>query len=390
MNKKSKTIITIVLFALVAILFLPIVGASFLFLSFENLPLVFIVLPFLLIALIFMLIWFKKERTFLIVFFSIVSVFSLFSLSFLGIYVYKKIYIPSITIKEKPNGNVYEFLPFEENSLVAKLEEESSLKLNDAIPVLDGATALFPVYSSFARACFPKDRCTLNEEGSALFYRNTVGSYNALIDGDADLIFCAAPSKEQVEYAQSKNLSLKLTAIGKEAFVFFVNKANPIDSISSRDLRKIYSGEIKNWKELGGPDLKIKAFQRAKNSGSQSTLEKFMGDIPLMKAPSDERIDFMGGIVEQVQNYQNRRNSIGFSFRYFINEMQNAKDVKIIKVDGVAPTVENIKNGSYPLASYFYAISTEKSKNVEALLNWILSEQGQYLIEKTGYVGLQK
>ena len=115
-----------------------------------------------------------------------------------------------------------------------------------------------------------------------------------------------------------------------------------------------------------------------------------MGDIPLMKAPSDERIDFMGGIVEQVQNYQNRRNSIGFSFRYFINEMQNAKDVKIIKVDGVAPTVENIKNGSYPLTSYFYAISTEKSKNVEALLNWILSEQGQYLIEKTGYVGLQK
>ena len=91
-----------------------------------------------------MLIWFKKERTFLIVFFSVISVFSLFSLSFLGVYVYKKIYIPSITIKEKPNGNVYEFLPFEENSLVAKLEEESSLKLNDAIPVLDGATALFP------------------------------------------------------------------------------------------------------------------------------------------------------------------------------------------------------------------------------------------------------
>lgn len=388
MDKKLKPILTIIFTVFLCIVIMPLSFGFFILLVLSNYPILFIALPILFAVIIFMLIWWNTNKSYRITFFTLLASFTILLFSCGGFFIYKLLYLPSITVHEKPNGNVYDFLPFEKNSLVAKLEEESSLQLKENIPVIDGATALFPIYSAFARACFPEAVCELNEENSSLKYTNTVGAYEELIDGTRDIIFCAGPSIKQIEAACEKGLTLHCTPIGKEAFVFFVNAKNPIDSLRASDIRKIYSGEITNWKELGGADEKIKAFQRAENSGSQTALERFMGTVPLQKAPSEEVSNFMGGIVERVQDYRNNRGAIGYSFRYFVNEMQEAKHIKLLKIDGVAPTVETIKNGTYPLANYFYAVTTENSKNVLPFLDWILSPQGQYLIEKTGYVGL--
>ena len=98
----------------------------------------------------------------------------------------------------------------------------------------------------------------------------THDSYINLIYDEVDLIFCAAPSDEEIEEARTNNRELILTPIGKEAFVFFVNSKNKIDNLSKENIKDIYTVKINNWKVLGGDNMKIKAYQRNKYSGSQS------------------------------------------------------------------------------------------------------------------------
>ncbi len=136
---------------------------------------------------------------------------------------------------------------------------------------------------------------------------------NSLIDGKADIIFCAKPSEDQIKKAEEKGLTFNMTPIGKEAFVFFVNKRNPISNLEAEQIRGIYSGRIINWSLLGGKNLPIKVYQRPQNSGSQTMLES--------------------------------------------------------------------------ISDFFYAITANtQNQNVSKFIDWILSAQGQYLVEKTGYV----
>jgi len=174
--------------------------------------------------------------------------------------------------------------------------------------------------------------------------------------------------------------------IGREAFVFIVNKDNPLDSITVDQIKGVYSGQITDWSQLGvdgvGP---IVAYQRPKNSGSQTALEALMGDTPLMEAPKGVVAWDMGDIVDTVE-YRNLPNAIGYSFRFFCTDMMGS-EVKLLAVDGVEPTEANIRNGSYPITSTVYAIRLKgnDNPNVVALLDWIKSPQGMELVEKSGY-----
>ena len=97
----------------------------------------------------------------------------------------------------------------------------------------------------------------------------------------------------------------------------------------------------------------------------------------------------MGGIVQNVSSYKNHRNAIGYSFRFYCTGLMRGFDVKLLAIDGVAPTVENIENGTYPLASCFYAVTrADADENTLALLEWITGSQGQELVEKAGYTPL--
>jgi phosphate transport system substrate-binding protein len=89
----------------------------------------------------------------------------------------------------------------------------------------------------------------------------------------------------------------------------------------------------------------------------------------------------MGGIITEVADYKNYENSIGFSFRYFTNVMVKNNQIKLLKINGVAPTPENIRNGNYPFIAPYYAITREDTKNtnVPKMLEWFVSEQGRYL-----------
>lgn len=302
----------------------------------------------------------------------------------LGVQIGQDLYEDSITIDTTPNINLREYLPFDEDSKIVKLED-ASLQLEGDLPIIDGATAAFPVYSAFVHAVYPE---TTELYDGVFEYNSTVGGYKLLAQKKTDIFIGAAPSKEQIAYAEQMGTVFDYTQIGYEAFVFFVHKDNPIDSLTSQQIRDIYSGKITNWKEVGGEDKPIEAFQRDKGSGSQSMMLRFMGDATIID-PEIKEIKGMAAAIEEVADYRNLSGSIGFSFRFYIEGMIKNPDIKMIAVDGVAPTVENIKSGVYPIIAPVYAVTYEgnDNPNVQRLLDWMLSDEGQYIIEKTGYVG---
>ncbi|SHM90921.1 PstS family phosphate ABC transporter substrate-binding protein [Gracilibacillus kekensis] len=297
-------------------------------------------------------------------------------------------YLKSLEIVSTQDVDLSEYQPFQKDTRAISLEEESTLQLTDDLPQLDGATALYPVYAGFAQAVYPEKTYNLDE--SEVISSQTSNAFKNVIHSDADIAFMAEPSEKQYEFADSLNVDIELTPIGKEAFVFFVNKNNPVESLTIEQIQAIYSGEVTNWQDVGGNNEEIRAFQRPEGSGSQSALIRFMDNRELMEPPADEIVSGMGGIIRETSNYQNHKNAIGFSFRFFSQEMVENGEIKHIAINGIEPTKENIQNEKYPVIAEFYAVTrSTTSENVEKLINWIQTKQGQEIVDRTGYVSFK-
>lgn len=338
-----------------------------------------IVVPSLLLPLI----WLKKRKKFLIIWCICAAVYGAALGTNFGIIKYNK----SITVNTSPNIDIQAYLPFDEDSKIVKTDSKT-LKLTENLPRIDGAAALFPVYSAFVNAVYPN---TTKLHYGIFEYNNTPDGYRLLAEKETDIFIGVYPSDEQRAYAEENQTTFEYTPIGTEAFVFFVHKDNPITNLTTEQIKDIYSGKITNWKDVGGKNEKIAAFQRNEGSGSQSMLKRFMGDTPIADAPTEMVNDLMAGIIEQVADYKSKTNSIGFSFRYYVEGIIKNPDIKMISIDGAAPTSENIRNGSYPVLTPIYAVTYKENQNgnIDKLLEWILSDEGQYIINETGYVGIK-
>ena len=276
------------------------------------------------------------------------------------------------------------FLPHEADSDLPDIH--TSFRLSGDLPVLDGAAALVPVYAAIIHNVYPAGCVTYiggsfsddNFYGenfapdSAMQYKNTVRGYKAIVDGDTDILFCAAPSAEQKAYAEEQGVELVYVPVGLEGFVFFVNAQNPVESLTVQQIRSIYAGEITNWAEVGGTNRIINPVTRLSGSGSQSAMDSFMAG---QEFGTKSLLAVTGG-------------SLGFSFRYYLDGMVGSDSVKMLKLNGVYPSPENIQNGSYPVIAKFYAIyrADNENENIHKLIDWLLSDEGQQIIEKTGYV----
>lgn len=292
----------------------------------------------------------------------------------------------------RANINEWDYRPFRKGNKLIVPENLTPERLAGTLPKLSGAYALYPVYAAVAQALYP------HPENSGYYiweFVDTTGSdrtFQMLNRGNADLIFGGAPSEAQLEVAQKAGIQYEMTPFGREAFVFFVNKENPINNLSSEQIRGIYSGKIKDWKEIGAPESEeIIAFQRNKGSGSQTMLEKIMAGTPIAP-PIEERVsDGMGTILTQTAEYRNKNSAIGFSFRFYTLEMMHNDKLKLLSIDGIAPTKENIVNGTYPFIADFYMISAQpRSENTKKIVEFMFSPAGQEIIEKTGYIPLPK
>lgn len=261
----------------------------------------------------------------------------------------------------------------------------------DNYPKVDASLATQPLTNAFI-----KNFVGENVDVSKLDYTNTHPGYVRLINDEVDLIVVTEPSKEELELAKQKGVELEVIPVVKEGFVFYVNSNNKVDSLTKDQIQGIYSGEITNWKEVGGEDMEIKPFQRPTNSGSQTgMLSLVMKDKKLMDPLKENLVDTMAQIINFVSSYENGKNSIGYSYYYYATTMYEgidkeiASNIKLIGIDGVKPNAKTIQNGSYPYTTAYYIVinkADDENSPSRKLANLMLSKRGQQVAKNAGYV----
>lgn len=171
---------------------------------------------------------------------------------------------------------------------------------------------------------------------------------------------------------------LDATVVGLDGIALVVNPVNKLEDITLEDLAKVYSGEITNWKELGGDDKSIVVIGREDGSGTRDGFESIvMGD----KEPKyAQELESTGSVINAVATTDG---AIGYASLANVDET-----VKALKIGGVEATEENVKSGAYEVQRPFICATLKGSDNklVKAYLDFILSEEGQALVLAQGAV----
>jgi phosphate binding protein len=251
-------------------------------------------------------------------------------------------------------------------------------------PVIDGSTSTIRLDGAI-RAHYSGR--TIEQETYSVDHSKTFESFEKLLAGDVDIVLSVPLSKEQRALIP-EDFKLGEEKIALEGFVFLINPANPVKSLTQAQIRDIYSGKITNWKEVGGDDAEIIAYQRNKDSGSQTYMTEFMGETALAAAPKERVPGEMGRMITLLSDYDNSKYAIGYSVYSYAAEKQiSVGNLDLLAVDGISPTRTTLEGGSYPLLSATYAFYNTENENprVKEIVDFIVSAEGQKTVADAGY-----
>ena len=220
---------------------------------------------------------------------------------------------------------------------------------------------------------------------------NTHKSFMNLIDDEVEVIITARSiSRDEKAYADEQGVTLIEKPIARDALAFMVNLKNPVNNLSIEQIQGIYTGEIVNWSEVGGLDCMMKPYVRNRNSGSQEKFETMvMVGLTIKDFPEIQIGSTMMAPYYQLEQYTA---GIAFTPFYYYKVMVGSGSTKAIGVNGVAMTKENIKNDSYPYTSNVYTAvrsDIDKSSVAYRLFEFLTTEEGQAIVDESGYVSLQ-
>ena len=263
-------------------------------------------------------------------------------------------------------------------------------------PALDGSTACIPLMAQMLADTTGMDletaQSAVTTNTTAQAWRN-LGLYGNNYGDSVRLIIAYEAPESVKEELKADGDPLEQKAIGRDALVFIVNEDNPVQSLTRQQLKDIYAGTITNWKDVGGKDQEIIAFQRRADSGSQTLFQKLLiQGGPLMEAPTELAPTAMGELVDSIAEYNNSANAIGFSVYYYIDQMYSKPGLRLLAVDGVTPSNETIADQSYPLCNEFYAAILQDSaadSPERRIYEWLSTDAGRSCIEHSGYVAVQ-
>jgi phosphate transport system substrate-binding protein len=211
-----------------------------------------------------------------------------------------------------------------------------------------------------------------------------------LIEGAADFILVARlPSEDERQAAQERGVTLDAVAVALDAFVFLVHADNGVETLDLETLRAIYAGRISHWAEASAgaaqPD-EIHPYQRNQNSGSQELMEALVMQGAQMVDAPNMLLESMSGPINAIGN---DTLGIGYSVYYYATFINPGENIKLIGVDGVAPTSATIAERSYPLTTHVYAVvreGTPAKSGAVRLRDWLLTKGGQAVVAESGYV----
>lgn len=268
---------------------------------------------------------------------------------------------------------------------IIEKKQETALFSYEDYPNIDCSASILPLAEAFKENFTGGNINNIDTD-----YSKSNNLYLNLINRKTDLILTTYPSKEEQELADNNDVELEIIPIAKDALIFFVNKNNLVDDLSLSQVQNIYSGKIKNWKDVGGIEEEIIAYQKPEKSNSQIGMLEIVMKGNKMITPKTEVVS-QGGvdIIDVISDYDNNENSIGYSYLYYYTTIYTSDKMKLLSIDGIEPTYENIKTGLYNLQTTYYAVIRKDEKedsNIRKLLNAMISEEGQNIAKEAGYV----
>jgi phosphate transport system substrate-binding protein len=248
------------------------------------------------------------------------------------------------------------------------------------LPVTEGRRTVRIRYENMS-----KDHCDLLF--SRMHASGTHGSFMGLIDGTADIIITDRDiSLEEHEYVNYKKVSLLKKPIAKDALIFISNTENAVTGLSMDEIRKIYSGQITNWKEVGGADETIIPLVRSKHSALQGKFETAV--MAGQALPEWGACDMGESYLPPYYWIRNIGPSIAFTTFFDWDVAVQTKSTKAMAVDGVYPDYISIRDATYPLLTEIYAFirsDADENSMVYKLFDYLTSFEGQYIVSVSGY-----
>jgi phosphate transport system substrate-binding protein len=228
-------------------------------------------------------------------------------------------------------------------------------------------------------------------------YSGSHGAYVNLIDGVCDVIIDSRDiSRNEKEYAAEKNVTVVTKPIAWDALVFIVHPDNPVKTLTTKQIRQIYTGAIRNWKELGGENHEIHPYTRDPDSGSQEKMETLvMGGQKMKEWP-----EMMGNtMLSPYVSVEMDPYGIAYTPFYFCERMvRDLRNVRVLAIDGVYPTAETLLNevrgqrNGYPFYSHIYAAvraSQHKNSHPGQIYTWLSTPKAKNIIDESGYIALR-
>lgn len=230
-----------------------------------------------------------------------------------------------------------------------------------------GSTAFQPFAEKLAEqymATHPELSITVQGGGSSLGVKSCLSGAAQI--GMADLVKLPAEAD-----------ALMSIVAARDGIAVVINPANPVPALTMEQVRDIFAGKIRNWKDVGGPDHSISVISREAGSGTRSSFEQVLGGI---KLSSDALVQNSNGTIRET--VANDPNAIGYLSHGLVNEK-----IKSVTVDGFSCTEKDIMAGSYKLVRpIFLMAKQDASPACKAFLDYTLSPEAQELIHKEGLI----
>ena len=248
----------------------------------------------------------------------------------------------------------------------------------ETIVVIKGSTTVLPIAQSCAEVFMdenPKISISVQGGGSGV-------GIASLIDGTCNIADASRPIKDkEVATAKEKGINPVTNIVARDAIAVAVHPSNGINGLTLEQIKAIYTGEISNWSNLGGSDQSIVIISRDSSSGTFETFNELALDGE--KVRPDALLQASNSAV--ATTVANTPGGIGYIGLGYVSEK-----VKAISVDNVMPSKETVNSGDYALARpLFMYTDGEPTGAVKKFLDFVMSEEGQKLVEENGYISLK-
>jgi phosphate transport system substrate-binding protein len=208
----------------------------------------------------------------------------------------------------------------------------------------------------------------------------------ALLNGTTDICQSSRDMKQK-EYddAKAKGINTYRVPVALDGIAVFMHKDNPVQELSLEQLKGIYTGQITNWKDVGGPDHVIILYSRENNSGTYA----FFKEHVLQNEDYSEMCQNLPGTAAVVNAISKDKFGIGYGGIAWESGVKHAAVKKDSNSKAIMPTIETITTGTYPVSRELYwFLNGTPSGELKNLLNWALSPEGQKVAESIDYVPL--